>query len=48
MGGTQKFGMKLSLHLFDNLALHPATEHHEIMLLSDGAKIPRSLFLPWS
>lgn len=46
--GWDSFGMKLSLHLFYNLALHPVTEHHEIMLLSDQARIPRSLFLPWS
>lgn len=48
VGGTQKFGMKLSLHLVYYLALHPVTEHHEVMLLADGTKIPCSLFLQWS
>lgn len=48
MSGAQKFDMNFSLHLVYDLALHPMTEHHEVMLLPDGAKIPRSLFLQWS
>lgn len=47
-GGTQKFGIKLILHLVYELALHSVTEHREVMPLADGAKIPCSLFLQWS